>query len=102
MLPDWAVPGAQVICIKSTPWFGRAIDGIHRLPPRPGDVLPVFMQQYTIRDVFTGPTDAVLIHLVEIVNRPNLAGHEPGFPLSKFRPLEKLTDEIEQKQEEPV
>lgn len=85
----WAVLGAPVICVKSTPW-----QRYRGLPDRPGQQFPQFMQQYTIRGVTTignGRYPALL--LTEFKGR---------WSINCFRPLETLTSETEVKAKEPV
>lgn len=98
----WAVPGTVVVCIKDKPWFGRARNGM-RVPPRPGDVLPKFMQQYTIREIGLTQRGDVGLLFQEFQNPPTRrTGREPLFPAKFFRPLEILTDEIVTEEKEPV
>jgi len=78
----------KVVCIDDI--FPPGINDIMSALPRKGSI-------YTVRDVVPGiewelkETAAVL--LVELVNKPNRHGIEPGFHVSRFRELEEVAEE---------
>lgn len=78
----------KVVCVDDR--FPPGINDIYNALPRKGSI-------YTVRDVVPAQdwslkgTCAVL--LVELVNRPNRHGIEPGFQCHRFR--EPTVDELE-------
>ena len=77
----------KVVCVDDI--FPDGINDIMSALPRKGSI-------YTVRDIVPGiewglaETAAVL--LVELVNRPNRHGIEPGFNPNRFREVEEKTE----------
>ena len=88
-------PNTKVVCVDD-----KFIPGINDF----FNALPKKDNIYTVRDIVPGQgwdlkgTCAVL--LVELVNRPNMHGIEPGFQCYRFREMEE--DEMEVKTSESL
>lgn len=81
-------PGTKVVCINDS--FVTGILDIYNALPRKG-------QLYTVRDIVPawdfGLNEQPAVYLVELVNRPNMHGFEPGFKCFRFVEPEDLTEE---------
>ena len=90
-------PNTKVVCVDDN--FPPDIKDIMNALPRKGTI-------YTVRDIVPGQnwdlTETIAIYLVELVNRPNMHGFEPGFSSHRFTEPEHLDETNSVKEEEPI
>lgn len=84
-------PGQKVVCVDDS-FPPGALDVFNALPSK-GSL-------YTVRDVVPGVQwdwkETVAVYLVELVNKPNQHGFEPGFAPHRFaEPEEIQMEEVE-------
>lgn len=93
----WAQVGAKVVCINADPYTHRhLIEGAGFKPNLIAGFPLVKGETYTIESVVAHPVlAATCIRLVEVASRGSSAiGDDPGYIISRFRPL--VTKTLEQ------